>query len=105
MTNPNLPMIDTPRHKSYGAVAYRLGPRVSLLADLRYEGGRSYQNDAGRYGRAGNFAAVGIGGPARLYRQVELQAGMQNALDRNIILADGYPEAGRTVYINLRYRF
>jgi iron complex outermembrane receptor protein len=105
MTNPNLPMIDTPRHKSYGAVAYRLGPRVSLLADLRYEGGRYYQNDAGRYGRAGNFAAVGIGGSARLYRQVELQAGMQNALDRNIILADGYPEAGRTVYINLRYRF
>jgi outer membrane cobalamin receptor len=36
---------------------------------------------------------------------MELQAGMQNAFDRNFILADGYPEAGRTVHVNLRYRF
>jgi len=105
MTNPSLPMVDTPRHKTYGALTYQLGPRVSLLADLRYEGGRYYQNDAGRFGRATNYAVAGFGGSARLYQHIELQAGMQNAFDRNFILADGYPEAGRTVHVNLRYRF
>jgi outer membrane cobalamin receptor len=30
---------------------------------------------------------------------------MSNALDRNYILVDGYPKAGRTFRINLRYRF
>lgn len=105
MTNPALPMIDTPRHKVYGAATYQLGPRVGLFADLRYEGGRYYQNDGGRYGRATNYAVAGFGGSARLYRQVELQAGINNAFDRNFILVDGYPEAGRTMYINLRYRF
>lgn len=105
MTNPGLPMIDTPRHKTYGALTCQLGPRVSLLADLRYEGGRYYQNDGGRFGRASNYAVTGFGGSARLYRQVELQAGIQNAFDRNFILVDGYPEAGRTMHVNLRYRF
>lgn len=104
-SNPSVIMIDTPRHKIYSSATYRLGSRVTLMADLRYEGGRYYQNDGGRYGRATDFAAMGFGGAARLYRQVELQAGVQNALDRNYFLVDGYPEAGRTAYVNLRYRF
>lgn len=105
MTNPGLPMVDTPRHKTYGALTYRIGSRIHFLADLRYEGGRYYQNDGGRIGRASNFAVAGLGGSVRLYRQIELQAGLQNAFDRNYILVDGYPEAGRTAYVNFRYRF
>lgn len=105
MTNPGLPMIDTPRHKTYGSLTYQPVPRVSLLADLRYEGGRHYQNDGGRFGRASNYAVAGFGASARVYRQIELQAGVHNAFDRNYLLVDGYPEAGRTVYVNLRYRF
>lgn len=105
MTNHALPMIDTPRHKTYGALTYQLGPRVNLMADLRYEGGRYYQNDGGRFGRASNYGAAGLGGSVRLYRQAEMQAGMHNAFDRNFILVDGYPEAGRMFYVNSRYRF
>lgn len=105
MTNPSVLMVDTPRHKTFGAVIYRLGSRVYLVADLRYEAGRFYQNDAGRFGRASNYGVVDVGGSARLYRQVELQAGVHNALDRNYFLVEGYPEAGRTAFVNLRYRF
>lgn len=35
----------------------------------------------------------------------ETQEMNQNAFDRNFFLVDGYPEAGRTIYLNLRYRF
>ena len=42
MTHPAFPMIDTPRYQIYGAATYQLGPRISLLADMRYEGGRYY---------------------------------------------------------------
>ena len=104
-SSPSVIMIDTPRHKAYSSATYRLGARATLLADLRYEGGRYFQNDGGRYGRASDFMSAGFGGMVQLYRQVELQAGMDNALDRNYILVDGYPEPGRTVYVNLRYRF
>lgn len=105
MSNPSVIMIDTPRHKIYSSATYQVGSRVTLMADLRYEGGRYNQNDGGRYGRATSFAAIGFGGATRLYRQVELQAGVQNALDRNYLLVDGYPEAGRTAYISIGYRF
>lgn len=105
MTNPGWPMIDTPRHKTYGALTWQPAARVSLLADLRYEGGRYFQNDGGRFGRASNYAVAGVGGSARLYRQVELQAGVGNVADRNFVLVDGYPEAGRMFYANLRYGF
>jgi iron complex outermembrane receptor protein len=105
MSNPELPMVDTPRHKAYSAATFQVGARTTLIADLRYEGGQFYQNDGGRFGRASNFAAVGFSGTTRLYRQIELQAGIDNALDRNYFLVDGYPEAGRTMYVNLRYQF
>lgn len=105
MTNPGLPMIDTPRHRVYSTATYQLGSRIMLLADFGYEGGRIYQNEGGRFGRASNFGRVGLGATARLCRQAELQTGLHNALDRNYFLVDGYPEAGRTAYINLRYRF
>lgn len=104
-SNPAQLMLDTPRHKVYSSLTYRLHARVNLLADARYEGGRFYQNDAGSFGRASRFASFGIGGSARLYKQVELQVGIDNLLDRNYFYVEGYPEAGRTAYVNLRYRF
>lgn len=97
MTNPSLLMLDTPRHRIYSALTYQWGTRVTLLADLGYEGGR--------FGRATNFARAGLGATTRLARQVELQTGLQNAFDRDYFLVEGYPEAGRTAYISLRYRF
>ncbi len=78
--------------------------RTSLTRALHLQG-RYFQNDGGRYGRASDFTSAGFGAMVQLYRRVELQAGMDNAFDRNYILVDGYPEAGRTLYVNLRYRF
>jgi outer membrane receptor protein involved in Fe transport len=67
----------------------RLHPRVTLLADLQYEAGRYTQNDGGTIRPASQFAAIGIGGFARIYRNTELQAGVINLLDRNYFIASG----------------
>ncbi len=48
---------------------------------------------------------AGIGGTVRIFRGAELQIGLNNLLDRNYVLVQGYPEAGRNFYINGRYRF
>lgn len=104
-TLPETIMLDSPRHKSYSMLTYGWFGRVTTFADLLYEGGRWNQNDAGRTLRAPSFATVGIGGSGRLYRSVELQAGLNNLLDRNYFYVQGYPEAGRNFYANLRYRF
>lgn len=104
---PGVPryLLDTPRHKVYSSASYQVRPRITLVADLQYEAGRYTQNDGGTVRPAPQFAAAGIGGFARVYRNAELQAGVSNLLDRNYFIVDGYPEAGRTLYVNLRYRF
>lgn len=104
-TMPNVIMLDTPRHKSYSMLSYRWLDRVTTFLDLTYEGGRWNSNDAGRVLRAPSFAGVGLGGTARVWRATELQAGINNLLDRNYFYVQGYPEAGRTSYVNLRFRF
>jgi iron complex outermembrane receptor protein len=101
---PSVIMLDTPRHKIYGSATYTFN-RLTLLADLSYEGGRWNANDAGRVLRAPSFANLGIGGSYRFFKQAELQAGIGNLLDRNYFLVQGYPEIGRNGYLNFRYRF
>lgn len=104
---PGVPrhLLDTPRHKVFSSATYRLYSRVTLLADLSYEAGRYTQNEAGTIRPASKFVTVGIGASARVYRNAELQAGVNNLFDRNYFIFDGYPEAGRNMYVNLRYRF
>jgi iron complex outermembrane recepter protein len=104
-SNPTLIPVDTPRHKAYGSAGYRLLKRFSAIADLSYEANRWTQNDASRYLRVSPNAVVGIGGTASLYGGAELQAGVSNLFDRNYWIVDGYPESGRSAYVNLRYRF
>ncbi|MCL4783497.1 MAG: TonB-dependent receptor [Bryobacterales bacterium] len=104
-TMPSVIMLDTPRHKLYSTAAYQWRGRVTLLGDLLYEGGRWNSNDAGRVLRAISFASAGLSASTRLNRQTELQVGVSNLFDRNYFLVEGYPEAGRSYYVNLRYRF
>lgn len=100
----NLIPLDTPRHKAYGAATLLVGSRLTLLADLAYEAGRWSQNDAGAVLRASRITTVGIGGMWQVRADTELHAGIRNALDRNYFVVEGYPEAGRTMFLNLRYR-
>lgn len=51
------------------------------------------------------YTVVDIGGTASIYRNTDLQVGVNNLFDRNYFIVDGYPEAGRNAFINLRYRF
>ncbi len=104
-TTPSVIMLDTPRHKIYAAATHMWGDRVTLVGDLLYEGGRWNANDAGRVQRASSFASAGLSASVRLHRQIEMQTGIQNLFDRNYFLVEGYPEEGRSYYMNLRYRF
>jgi len=103
--NPALILVDTPRHKAGASAAWRLGSRATAFADVKYEGGRWCQNDAGRVLRAGDFVLLGLSATIRLSNQMSVQSCVQNVLDRNYFLVEGYPEEGRNVFINLRYRF
>jgi iron complex outermembrane receptor protein len=104
-TNPALLLVGTPRHKVYITSTYELLGRLRLMADWLYQASRFYQNDAGTFGRSAPYATLGLGGILELTRSIDLHVGVANVLDRSNFLVEGYPEAGRNAYVNLRLRF
>lgn len=102
---PDIILVDAPKHSFFQAVTYSPAPSVMVLGTLTAEAGRYYQNDAGRYGRAPGFAALGLGLALKPARRWEVQGGVNNLTDRNYFYSEGYPEPGRTGYVRVRFRF
>ncbi|MGQ9915972.1 MAG: TonB-dependent receptor plug domain-containing protein [Bryobacteraceae bacterium] len=97
-------LVDVPRHSGNVRLAFTPHPRMSFQANLQAETGRFYQNDSGRTGRVPGFAVPGFGAIVRLHSRADLQAGVDNPGDRFYFISEGYPEAGRTLYVKLRFR-
>jgi iron complex outermembrane receptor protein len=97
-------LIDVPRHSGSARMSYSPWRRLSLQASLQAETGRLFQNDAGRTGRVPGFAVPGLGALVRLHPRADLLAGVNNPGDRFYFVGEGYPEAGRTLYVKLRFR-
>ncbi|MGB9610220.1 MAG: TonB-dependent receptor plug domain-containing protein [Bryobacteraceae bacterium] len=97
-------LVDVPRHSGSARVSYSPWHRLSLQASLQSESGRVFQNDAGRTGRVPGFAVAGLGALIRLHPRADLLAGVNNVGDRFYFVSEGYPEAGRTLYVKLRFR-
>ncbi len=97
-------LVDVPRHSGTARLSCTPWLRLSLQASLQAESGRLYQNDAGRTGRVPGFAVPGFGAILRLHAAADLLAGVDNVGDRFYFISEGYPEAGRTFYVKLRFR-
>lgn len=104
LSGGNVILVDVPRHSGTARMSYTPWPRLSLQASLQSETGRVFQNDAGRTGRVPGFAVPGFGALIRLHPKADLTAGVNNAGDRFYFVAEGYPEAGRMLYVKLRLR-
>ena len=52
-----------------------------------------------------SFGTVDLATIVPLLRRVSVQAGVKDLFDKNYQYTAGYPEAGRTGYVNLRWRF
>jgi iron complex outermembrane recepter protein len=51
------------------------------------------------------FTIVDMQTSYRFSENMEMQGGINNIFDRNYSLFEGYPEAGRNLFVNVRYRF
>lgn len=102
---PAVPLTETPRHKGLASISVEPVAAFRLSATLEFESGRRHTNDAGRVFDVPAFALVSAKATWRLRAGVEMDVSAQNLTDRNYWVADGYPEAGRSVLAGLRYRF
>lgn len=76
-----------------------------LMGSVRYESGRIDTNNSGDLVPASNYATVDFGGIIPVAGGMDLQAGVRNLFDRFYYYREGFPQAGRNWYLNMRYRF
>ena len=96
-------LIDVPRHKILAYAKYKLFPGFSILSNIEYDSWRYSSADGVEV--AGSFAVWNAKVMYEVLKGFIIEGGVNNILDRNYAVAEGYPEAGRSIFTNLRYTF
>jgi iron complex outermembrane receptor protein len=105
LSSPAAPLVDTPRHKGRASVIGVVTPYLQVVGSVDGEAGRRAQNEGGHYLDAPSFAVVNTKAVWTIRRGLDAELGVYNAFDTFYWLADGYPEAGRTVLATVRWTF
>jgi iron complex outermembrane receptor protein len=105
LSDPDVRLVETPRHKATVSAAVPVLPQVSLSAFVQFEADRLAQNSAGRYMDAPSFAEVSLKGVWTIGGRLDVEASVHNLFDADYWIADGYPEPGRTLLVGARVRF
>jgi iron complex outermembrane receptor protein len=96
LSQPDLRPVDTPRQKLFATLGYRFadGWKATLSSDT--ESKRYSSSDGARV--AGGFTVVDamLRGP---FASLDLSFGVRNAFDRRYSYQEGFPEAGRTWFV------
>ena len=105
LSDPDVRLVETPRHKAAVSAAAAVLPHLSLSGFVQVEADRLAQNSAGRYMNAPSFAEVSLKGVWTIRGRLDVEASVHNLFDADYWIADGYPEPGRTALVGARLRF
>lgn len=101
-SQPMVKLLDTPKHSFFTYADIRPVKWLSIVPSVEYNASRFSTT----YGvEAGAWAVTSLKVDLRLPHQVTLSAGVNNLFDRNYALTEGFPEAGRTLFMNIKYEF
>lgn len=102
LSNPAIHLTDTPRHKFVGNAVWAITPAWNTTASL--------ETSSSRYSTSNGLQQVTGFGIANLktgYRFVDdkllVEAGVRNMFDRLYAYTEGFPEAGRTYFLQFNY--
>lgn len=96
VSDPAIRPTDTPRDKLFAALSRDLGAwRVS--ADVDMASSRYSASDGSR--RVGGFAVYGLKAGYGFANDARIEVGVRNLFDRQYAYTEGYPEAGRSYFM------
>ncbi|MCE5335848.1 MAG: TonB-dependent receptor, partial [Desulfobacteraceae bacterium] len=97
-------LTNIPNHKVFGYLHYFTPVQgLSVLGSVEYNGDRYSSSTGVRV--ADEFALVNTKAIYEFYKGFTIEAGINNILDENYELDEGYPLEGRNYFMNLRYKF
>jgi iron complex outermembrane recepter protein len=100
-----LQLTGDPAHKGFVWLNWNVIPDLTLTPNLSLASNRWTTNTAGTiYYKTGAFALLGVSMNYRVAEQFDIDAGIKNLADTNYQLTGGFPEAGRTFFVQLRFR-
>lgn len=100
ITNPDIHFTDVPNTKVIGTIEYSPLKILKLIANTEFNSSRystSYGTGVPDYTLLNAFASC------KVLKYFSIDAGMNNILDRNYSLVEGYPEEGRNFFVTLRF--
>jgi len=96
-------IIDVPKHKIGAWLRYLIWAGLSAQVDGEYNSERYSEDDGSRVADA--FTVINTKLGYKFTNGLYAEAGVDNVFDEDYALQEGYPEAGRTYFVNLRYIF
>jgi iron complex outermembrane recepter protein len=95
----------TPTHKAVANATVLLPREATAVLSARNQDSILAMSDNGLPLPAASFTVLDISGQLALRRGLRVEAGVKNLLDRNYYYWEGFPEAGRSGYLSLRFVF
>ncbi|HSY61967.1 MAG TPA: TonB-dependent receptor [Cytophaga sp.] len=101
ITNASIKFTDVPNHKVFGYVQYNPMKGSYIVGSIEYNSKRY----SASYGTtAAGFMLLNAKASFKVLKYFVIEGGVNNILDKNYSLAEGYPEQGRNFFITLAYR-
>jgi iron complex outermembrane recepter protein len=98
-------LIEVPVHKVFTYMKYRAPFLKGLSALGSFEYGSSRTNTSDGLAESGCAAILNAKVMYEVIKDLIVEGGVNNLLDRNYQYSYGFPESGRTLFAGLRYRF
>lgn len=103
---PALKPTGTPRHQAFVWATWQATPALSFTPSVEAASGRfSTDRLENNFFKTGGYVLVNLQAQYALDAHATAAIGVRNLFDHNYSLAYGFPEAGRTVFANVRMTF
>lgn len=101
ISNPELKFTDVPNYKVFSYLQYSPIKGSYLVGSMEYNNKRFSTS----YGAAtAGFVLLNTKISVKVLKYFAVEGGVNNILDENYSLSEGYPEQGRNYFITLAYR-
>jgi iron complex outermembrane recepter protein len=105
LSDPSVPLTETPEHKAQASITVEPLRMIRVVGSVEFESGRLSENQAGHVFDVPSFAVFSAKASWAVYAGLDLDVTVANLGDRNYWITDGYPEAGRTLQLGVRWRY
>ncbi|HTQ99263.1 MAG TPA: TonB-dependent receptor [Candidatus Acidoferrum sp.] len=103
LTNPTLYALDTPKNKVFSYVRYRATNQLDFMLSSEHESPRYSTTNATRVTTP--FTVTDLKASWRFSKMWQAEAGVRNLGDTLYMYEEGFPEPGRTWFLNLNVNF